>query len=78
MESNLILSIGIYLCFMFALVVYKPCVCYREDGTFKEFGRDSDQTMFTVVVISVLLAVLSYATTIGLAVVNRVLAKTKK
>jgi len=79
MENHLLLSIGLYLCLMFALIVYKPSVCYQqEDGTLKGFGREPSETLFTIVVLSVLLAVFSYATTIGFAVINKFLKNQKK
>jgi hypothetical protein len=78
MENHLLLAIGLYLCLMFALIVYKPSVCYQDDETLKGFGREPSETLFTIVVLSVLLAVLSYATTIGFAVINKFLGKKVK
>jgi hypothetical protein len=72
MENRILITVGLYLCFIFAVIVYKPGICYTDEGGVKHLGSNQP---FTILALSVILAVLSYSITIGFAVLNKFVKK---
>lgn len=61
-NSRVIYSILFYLLLMILLSVAKPSLIYKSDGTIKEFGIGDDKTMFSLGVLTAVVAILSFYT----------------
>lgn len=54
-------SILIFLCFMFALHMWKPSLLYHDDGSFRQFGIGTKQkTVLPIWIVTILFAIVSY------------------
>jgi hypothetical protein len=62
MASRLVYSILFYGLSMLLLIVSKPDVLFDKDGTPKRFGFGPGKTLFSLGVLTVALAVLSFYT----------------
>tara|TARA_B100000686_G_C16569349_1_gene852049 strand:- start:62 stop:283 length:222 start_codon:yes stop_codon:yes gene_type:complete len=59
-DSNLVLAIIIYLCACYILFNYKHSKMFDENGDFKSFGLNKDETVFPYWLVTTLIGLSSY------------------
>lgn len=60
MNTRVIYSTMFFTLLVILLYLAKPSVMFEPDGQLKRFGLDTDQTMFSFGVFTVVLAILSF------------------
>ena len=60
LSGRVIYSILFYVLLMILISVSKPSIMYDEYGSLKEFGIGEDKTMFSLGVVTVVIAILSF------------------
>lgn len=60
MNTRVIYSLLFYVLIMLLFAMIKPSVAYRADGTARAFGVGVDETLFSVGVFAMVLAISSF------------------
>ena len=58
--KRLIYSVSFYLLLMVLIIQWKPSVIFDSDGNVKNYGTERGDTIFSLGVISVVLAIMSF------------------
>ena len=59
-DDNIKLAIILFGIFSFGLYYLKPSVAFNEDGTFKQFGVNKEQTIYPFWLITLIVGILIY------------------
>lgn len=61
-NSRVVYSLMFFLLLMVLIVVSKPSMIFNREGSLKQFGIGEEKTMFSLGVLTVVLAILSFYT----------------
>ena len=60
LSSRIIYSILLYVLIMSLIYVVKPKIIFNDNGSIKSYGIQKNQTMYSLGVVSVILAIVSF------------------